>query len=518
MTGSVFRDVCRCSCPIGLLGFWLLLSGVGLGCRPTAPPQSVAKEQRPFDGQQATLVVPSSGGLPELWEQALREWSVQTGGNASLQEYDPQDPANLVSSLGQCSTPAVCLVSYDTLADTLTTLDLERIPDSALSVESGVSWEDLMQGVRERIGGPRRKPQLMPLQVPVLVCYYRKDLLERAGFKAPVTWDDYSRLIERASEWGGGLPVVEPWSESFRVTWFLSRAVALARHPDNFSVFVDLDTLQPMIDNPAFVAALERARADLTKLPEDVWQLDPLECRRRVLEGRACLAIGLEPPGGTNSSTGGPPAQRAEGISLGVCPLPASTVVYNPSTKTLEEGGTRAGNRLYRSHLTGWQGLVACVFQRKVAGSSVPAWNALAQVAGPDFLNRFPPGLAGLTRESQLGDANLILGPELTGTESAEYLAVTADVLRDTGLVLELPFPRHAEFSRRLKGPLTTALRGETPADEALRQVSNEWSQLIDEIGREAFRRAYRQILGLTTKPFASLSSPESSQTAPQSR
>ncbi len=522
MTIAVFR---ACSCCLGPNSLSVLRVFCGsilglalLGCRPPATSTTATREQRPFDGQHASLFVPAGSGFTELWDPALQEWSVQTGGQISLREYSLDDANSLWNSLDQSSQPAVCLVPYAWLADGLTSRDLERIPDAALSVESGISWEDLLQGVRERIGGPRRKPQLMPLQAPVLVCYYRKDLLDRAGLKAPVTWDDYSRLVERASEWGAGLPVVEPWEESFRVTWFLSRAIAAARHPDNFSVFVDLETLQPMIDNPAFVATLERARADLVHLPDEVWQLSPLECRQRVLEGRACLAIGIEPPGGTHPSSGTPVAQRGEGVSLGVCPLPASSVVYNPSTRILEEGTSRGGLRLYRSSLTGWQGMVACVFQKKVEGSSVPAWNALAQVAGPDFLNRFPPGLAGLTRESQLGDASLIIGPELTGTESAEFLAATADVLRDGGLVLELPFPRRTEFANRLKGPLTAALRGDMPANEALRQVAQDWSALIEEIGSEPFRRAYRQILGLTSRPFSTSSNSGPSARTPGSR
>jgi multiple sugar transport system substrate-binding protein len=522
MTNAVFRACFCCLGPNSLavlrMVCGLILGLALLGCRPPATPPAATREQRPFEGQQTSMFVPAGSGFTELWDPALREWSVQTGGQVSLQEYLLEDPNSLWKSLDQSSQPAVCLIPYAWLADGLTSRDLERIPDSVLSVESGISWEDLLQGVRERIGGPRRKPQLLPLQAPVLVCYYRKDLLERAGLKVPVTWDDYSRLVERSHEWGGGLPVVEPWEESFRVTWFLSRAIAAARHPDNFSVFVDLETLQPMIDNPAFVTTLERARADMAHLPDVVWQLSPLECRQRVLEGRACLAIGIEPPGGTNSSLGSLPAQRGEGVSLGVFPLPASTVVYNPSTRSLEEGTSRGGIRLYRSNLTGWQGMVACVFQRKVAGSSIPSWNAFAQAAGPDFLNRLPPGLAGLTRESQLGDASLIIGPELTGTESAEFLAVTAEALRDNGLVLELPFPRRTEFANRLRGPLTAALRGDIPANEALSQVAQDWSALIEEIGSEPFRRAYRQMLGLTSRPFSTSSSSEPSVNTSGSR
>lgn len=522
MNNAVFRAFSCCLGPDSLAVFRVfcasLLGLVLLGCRPPATPPEAPGEQRPFDGQQASLFVPAGSGCTELWDPALREWSVQTGGQVSLQEYSPDDANSFWSSLDQSSQPAVCVIPYAWLADGLTSRDFERIPEAALSVESGVSWDDLLRELRERIGGPRRKPQFLPLQAPVLVCYYRKDLLDRAGLKAPVTWEDYSRLVERSQVWGAGLPVVEPWAESFRVTWFLSRAIAAARHPDNFSVFVDLETLQPMIDNPAFVGTLERARADLAHLPTEVWQLSPLECRQRVLEGRACLAIGIEPAGGTNSNSGTPPFPRGEGVFLGVCPLPASTVVYNPSTRILEEGTSRGGIRLYRSNLTGWQGMVACVFQRKVAGSSLPAWNALAQVAGPDFLNRLPPGLAGLTRESQLGDASLIIGPELTGTESAEFLAVTADVLRDGGLVLELPFPRRTEFANLLKAQLTAALRGETPAEEALRRVARDWSSLIDEIGHEPFRRSYRQILGLTPKPFSTAPTSASPTLVPRER
>lgn len=476
-----------------LLGLCLLLWA---GCQPTTKPLSELLERRPFEGQQALLVVPAGDGLPELWDAPLREWGVQTGGRPVVREYPRDDQAALQSVLADGASPAVTLLNFDLLADVLADLDLERLPESSLSAESGVAWEDLLPGIRDRIGGPRRKPQMVPLRAPLLVCYYRSDLLEQAGLKPPVTWDDYSALLARVPQWGGGLPAVEPWSESFRVTWFLSRAVSSARHPDNYSVFVDLDSLKPMIDNTAFTRALEQARTDVSHLSEEIWQLGPLDCRRLVLEGKACLGIGLEPQGGANGPTA-TPVLRAEGISLGICALPAATAVFNPNKGVMEAGGNRGTRRLYRSHLTGWEGLVACVFKGNVQGSSVPAWNALSQVAGSDWLSRLPPGLAGLTRESQLADASWIIGPELSGTEAPEYLATAAEILRDQGLVLQLPFPRRSEFARLLSGPLMAALQGQQPAQSALEQVASDWQSLITEIGPERFRRSYRQLLGL---------------------
>ncbi|MCY2965036.1 MAG: hypothetical protein NT069_15615, partial [Planctomycetota bacterium] len=134
-------------------------------------------------------------------------------------------------------------------------------------------------------------------------------------------------------------------------------------------------------------------------------------------------------------------------------------------------------------------------------GGGDVAWNAFASLAGPDYASRLPAGIAGLTRESQLSNPAQFVGPELSGTEANAYLTTVADSLRASGLVFELPFPRRADFRRTLASRLADAIRGQTEPAMALEEVSGEWKALIEEMGRENFRTAYRQILGLGARP-----------------
>ncbi|MFN0056252.1 MAG: extracellular solute-binding protein [Planctomycetales bacterium] len=473
------------------------------GCNSQSAPQTSTAATLPFAGKHATLAVPAGTGLNELWLAPVQEWGTQTGGEAQIVEYDRASVADLTRAVSTGDAPAAAIVSTELLGDALLTLSISQIPDAALSAESGVGWNDQLQGVRDRIGAPRRKPILLPLSAPLLVCYFRSDLLKKANGKAPRTWDDYTALVEQLPQWAPGLTAVEPWSESFRATMFLARAVSHARHPDNYSVFVDLDSLAPLIDNPAYLRALEQSQAAVSRMPKDVWTLNPLDCRRLVLEGQAALAIGFEPAGGGNRADSPDwTANRAPEVEIGVCALPGVLETFNSARQKWDPLASRGGvARSSRSTLTAFDGFVAVSFGKPGGESGDAGWNAFASVAGPDFFSRFPAGMTGLTRESQLSNPTRYIGPELNGSEANDYLAVAAEALREPSLVFELPFPQRAAFRKALAGPLTEAMQGTTGREEAMRRVSADWTALIEVIGRDDFRRAYRQILGLGAKP-----------------
>src|SRR5207302_8201276 len=114
--------------------------------------------------------------------------------------------------------------------------------------------------------------------------------------------DDYQQLVERIEVWAPGLVAVEPWSDDFRATMFLARAVSFAQHPAHYSLFFDIDSGDPLIDSPAFVRALETAKAALARMPPDVLTYRPADCRNAIIGGRAALAIALESPGGAASA------------------------------------------------------------------------------------------------------------------------------------------------------------------------------------------------------------------------
>ena len=87
------------------------------------------------------------------------------------------------------------------------------------------------------------------------------DLLTEARLSPPMTWDDYQKLAETIATWAPGQTVYEPWDPAFRGTLFFARAAAAARHPANYSVFLDIETGTSRIATPPFEQALHRMRA-----------------------------------------------------------------------------------------------------------------------------------------------------------------------------------------------------------------------------------------------------------------
>lgn len=497
LTELVIMDSLRPRVSIWLMA--LVLIGLAIGCDPSKPNNESQSTDLPFRGRSAVIAIPQSGGNQENWSAELNEWGTQTGGTGEIRTYPDGDMDALRNVIESSEDPTLVVLSYDELLNSLAQLQLQPIPKEALEQDAGIVWGDLLKGVQGYLGAPRRNPLYLPLAAPHLVLYYRADLLRKAGKTSPETWEDYAVLLESLPEWGGGLTAVEPWNESFRATMFLAKAVSHARHPDNFSVFADAESLEPLIHGPAFVRALDQARNVLRRLPPTVRTLSPGDCRAEILSGRAALAIAYEPSNSGGSSSAA--VARPEGIEIGICQLPGVREVYDPTRKSwYRGGGTTASPKLFRTNLTAFSGYAVCAFRRPETASTDIAWSAFAHVAGPDFLSRLPPGQGGLTRESQLADLSALVGPELSGTEAGDYLAVTADCLRSSTLIIELPFPRRPEFRKSLSLHLARAIETDATSEEILNDVAADWRKLIEEIGPEQFRHTYRQMLGLSLK------------------
>src|SRR5579863_5687200 len=192
-------------------------------------------------------------------------------------------------------------------------------------------WLDIFAGLRERVLSIGGAPTLLPLSCPILTCYLRRDLLDKAGLKAPETWQEYQSLIDSLPKWAPGLTIAEPWSQDFRATTFLWRAVSRVKNGGSFSVFFDIDTGDPLIDSEGFVRALTEAVASVSKMSADAKTLTPAECRRLILTGKAAMALAFEP-----GRVDEPPVERMKGITLSFVRAPGSRQVYRRQSNTWE--------------------------------------------------------------------------------------------------------------------------------------------------------------------------------------
>jgi len=497
--------------PAGFRGvLWCLCAFFALGCNSEVKVDTPV-DSAPFAGRTVTVLVPKGYGFGTAWDIDLHEWAARTGAEFELREAEMTDPAQDIAA-AEANLVVFPLKDAGGLVATGT---LVPIPDELLH-ETQLDWTDLFPGLREKVATTRDGPMFVPLSAPVLVCYYRDDLLRKANLAPPRTWDEYEHLVDQLDHWAPGLKVVEPWGEAYRATMFLARVLPFAKHPGHYSLFFDIDSGNPVIDGPGFVRGMEKTRAILEKLTPEVREYDPAACRREILAGRAALAIALEtgaadpplpfgPVRGSPSDKDEPPADadknltRAAEIAIGFTRLPGATEVYN---RTLNEWEKSPEGNVNHVGLTGFAGLGIGVTSQGSPEVQSAAWNLLATLTSEETGTLFPQGTRSLTRESQLQQPGDYVGAVLGPGESAQYLDAVARTLRDRQLVVELPVPGRDEFRDSLTKHLGRWLAGETSPEDVLAAVQKDWQALVEQRGSATVREQYRKVLGLPPSSF----------------
>ena len=483
------------------------------GCPDDTKPQ---KEELPFKGLTVEITVPAGLGLAASWNLLLDEWSEQTGASASVVEVPMVSTSEPVAETeGQVPDPVGDLVFFplSDVSEYDARLGLSPFPEKSLKSHS-LGWTDLFLGLRDRIGSLQGQATALPVSCPVLVCYFRRDLLEAANRRPPTTWEEYRQLVQRIEEWAPGLVAVEPWCEGFRSTMFLARAVPFAKHPANYSLFFDIYSGEPLIDSPGYVRALELTQQTIALMPSEVRQYSPEDCRHEILEGRAAIAIAFEtapgsplPPfaswhtaSASNESAGdNREPERPASAQIGFCRLPGATEAFNRSTGKWERPPESTINHCT---LIGFAGLCAAVPSADSESQQAAACHVLQLLARNQIETAFAGATKSLCRDSQMTVATEWLDDELTMQERIEYVQVVADSLHNVPAVAEIPVVGRRELRSSLTKALGRVLANQaTPAD-GLQEVASEWKKATEKIGVKAVRDSYRCRIGLEPRGF----------------
>jgi ABC-type glycerol-3-phosphate transport system substrate-binding protein len=493
-------------------GFVLVAALHTVGCfnRETSNPST----DRPLSGMSLRIGVPGDVGLESQWDAVIEEWSVQTGAKVERVSIpSPFRPDAITGKLQAVVLPTP-LMSEFFASHPLGGISPQWFADANLG--------DGFNGLMDRICQRGRSTVLIPLNAPVLVLYYREDLLDAAKLSPPETWTDYQKLLETLGEWAPGLTAVEPWGEEFRATMFFARSAAYASHPNHYSVFFDIDTVEPAIDTPGFQRGLEEARVALTRLSTDSLTMTPLDCRREFFAGRAALAIGFETGGETLPTLMRPLAlcetqpedraaakpttevaseaksteeSRPAALHAGVSRLPGSFESYNRTRKAWEK---TPDQRPRFVALTGFAGLSAAVARSLPAQEQDAALNLIKTLLQPEVVGSAMPGVYGPCYESQLDQPAAWGGSELTAAEFNRYLNAVATSLRDTTVISELSIIGRNRYRGAVTARLGDWLRnqGSDPA-ATLAAIKSDWSAITAEIGVDRVRDSHRAGIGL---------------------
>lgn len=459
------------------LGLLCLVGYVGCGSKDETPKNDT--QAKPFENIKIHAAVPAVRGLKSDWEAALRNWSTQLGCEVQVSDY----AFSKETGKGTPSTADadVLLIPWSSVPEFALEQGFAEIPEVVRAPDQ-LNWSGFFAGLRSKAATLDSQPRLVPISCPVLVCYYRSDLLEAAGLAPPKTWEDYQKLLDTLEEWAPGLTAVEPWGESFRASLFLARSAAIAKHSEQFSFCFDLTTGEPLIANPGFVEALQKAKAALAKLPEEVKTFSPGDCRREILSGKAALAIGYETDIQRDTA-------RGETVQIGVIPLPGTRRVYNTS---IDEWVELDEETIHRVIFTGFTGWAIGVRANLESVKNRAAWELTRYMVVDQLPQLYPASMVSVCRDSQLESASRWTGPQLTASESDSYVSAVAESLRNRQLVMELPLVGHREFRAALTDGLTAAMGDGTDEQLILKNVADRWREIAETLGKEKVTRSYQ--------------------------
>jgi multiple sugar transport system substrate-binding protein len=363
--------------------------------------------------------------------------------------------------------------------------------DEFIAREPASVWDPQMDDVlapfRELYNRWAGQTYALTIDGDVLVMMYRSDLFENADEQAafmaeygyelrpPETWDEWldvgAFFTRDAGETLAGETLSEPFygsaefgRRSFSWAWFMNRAASAG-------VGYFDENMNPLINAPESVAALQNMIDSLANSPADVLNFGYDELRDVFIQGHAAMVVQwTDVP-----KKAADPTQSSIVGNVGVGRVP----------------GTLVGDEVVHRSLMPVGRVVAVA-----ADSDVPeaAYCVAKHVAYNRSLEDVSTPLTGLDpyRQSHLDNVSAF-APLMGEENAAAYLAGLNVALADG--FPEIFIPGAAQYSDALDLQVNRALAGEVSAQEALDTVAAQWDEITDTLGRDSQIAVWQQAL-----------------------
>jgi len=370
-----------------------------------------------------------------------------------------------------------------------------------------MGYDYLIPTYRDRILAWGGKTYAAPYDGDSHMIYYRADLLndpkQQAAFKAkfgydlpapPKTWQQYldiatffnGQTIDGNPIYGAGT-AFQPKGQSY---WtFLGVASAYAKAPDDPGYFFDPKTMEPRINNPGFVAALDTYSALAKVGPPDVLNWTVGDIRSNFPAGKVVLGI--------DWGDVGPLASDAKSSAIvgkwGSAMEPGVDKYYDPNTKAWVEKYNQAPFLAFG----GWVASVA-----KTTKHAECALDFISFMGSQNMSANLVVTPGSGVNPHYFSDGNntapwLALG--MSEQQAKEYLDAVSGILAHPNAVVDLRITGAFEYFDTLDAQLARAVAGELTSQAALDQVAKDWNAITDRLGRDQQKTLYRQQLGLPT-------------------
>lgn len=384
------------------------------------------------------------------------------------------------------------------------------LPDSVWNSER-LDRRTLLEVPRKREAVWGEKTYAIPFGSPTPVLLYRADVFERLKLTPPASWQEFQQVAERlgareelgelapaASEsWNG---VLEPLAAGSAAPALLLRAAAYVRHRNQYSTLFDFITMEPLIESPPFVKALEELVAAHSMNPGPALEWDEDAVRRELLAGRAGMVVSYPRPEPRRSSeepsedSPAPATTSPTSATFAVALLPGSTSAYNASQKVWETRGEDDSPYVPVFGLSGRLGSVTKSSRRGQAAA-----NLLTMLSTADWSARVLTASrgAGISRTSQLATPDRWVDAPLAGDAARQYAERIRETQRSPAWLMVPRIPGRDRYLAALDEAVRAAVRGEQTPAEALSAAAAQWKKITAELGRDSQKAAYRRCLGI---------------------
>lgn len=378
-----------------------------------------------------------------------------------------------------------------------------------IKADKDIQWEDIAAFFRDFSATFQGKIYTIPLDGDFQMAYYRTDLLQTAGLKPPETWDDYlaiAKAFHGKDLNGDGTPDYgsciskKRGAQAYWMIWSVAADFLQSKGTSEGSFF-DLDTFKPLTNNEAFAAALDVYKETTKYGPPDELNLDVGDTRSLFTAGRCALSIDW---GDIGTLAIDPQTSKVKD-KTGAIILPGTAKVLDRKTgklvacdKTTCPHAVNGINHAPFAAYGGWSGAINAAAKAKTKDAAYAFLSYMSQPAQANV--DVTIGKTGFNpyRTSQFLNREQWVKAGMSPAAASNYLGAIEASLASPNMVLDLRIPQNQRYQQVvLDKTISQFLAGEVNRDQAMKQITDGWEEITNELGRDKQKAAYLGSLGV---------------------
>ncbi|MEK6235399.1 MAG: extracellular solute-binding protein [Planctomycetales bacterium] len=467
------------------------------GCSHETP-DSDENPALPFEGVSLKLLVIGDPDLAAAARNRAGDWLARTG--STVEVLEATGPEDVIAKDDHPIAFDAVIYPEPLLGPLAEQGRLAPLSPEQLQTES-LQWNRVLPLIRDHAVAWGDQVAAVPFGSRILVCFCRADLLAEINRKPPTTWDEYQEIAELLADAGKRKSpdapfygTMEPLGPGWAATTFLARAASLAKHPSNYSTLFHKDSMEPMINRPPFVKALEQLVQAAKSGPPRQLESAPQEVYRSFLSGRCGMALAW-PDSNVVSELG---SQEDEPPASMICAeVPGSREVFDLGR---DEWTPREEGESIHVALLGVEGRLGSV--SKDSDHPKAAFRLLVSLAGTEWGNQIRPASQATAPCREASGIASGFRKRFPNSESArQHADVLEAALSRPDWLFALRIPGRERYLNALDDAVRQAAREEVAPQAALDSVALQWQAITEELGAEDQQQAYKRSLELSRFP-----------------